>query len=66
VSAGTGAQRLFSGRTGGHFHPWRGRAVAGKAENHCPPFDFTQGGELVEPRSEGLAPRSHTSHIVSK
>jgi hypothetical protein len=29
-----------------------------KVQAHWPPFDFTQGGEQVEPRSERLAPRT--------
>ena len=32
------------------------RVVADKAQTCCPPFDFTQGGEQVEPRLEGLGP----------
>lgn len=28
--------------------------VADKAQTHCPPFDFTHGGEQVEPRLAGL------------
>ena len=30
------------------------RVVADKAQTHCPPFDFTQGGESIEPRLERL------------
>jgi hypothetical protein len=29
-----------------------------KVQAHWPPFDFTQGGERVEPRPERLAPRT--------
>ena len=30
--------------------------MADKPQTYCPPFDFTQGGEQVEPRLEGLVP----------
>jgi hypothetical protein len=55
-SAGIRTYRKRSGPAAGITAPGLGWGGADNAQTHCPPFDFTQGGESIEPRSERLVP----------
>jgi hypothetical protein len=63
-SAGIRTYRKRSGPDRWNNRPGVDWVVADKAPTHCPPFDFTQGGESIEPRSERLGPWVLRTEIV--